>query len=50
MSSRPALGLPVTLSLGIKRLGSEADYSSSTSVEVKNMWIYTSTSPYAFMV
>jgi hypothetical protein len=28
---------------------SEADHSPPTNVEVKNMWIYTSTSPYAFM-
>jgi hypothetical protein len=30
--------------LGVKRLGSEADYSPS-SAEVKNAWSYTSTPP-----
>jgi hypothetical protein len=34
---------------GVKRLGREADHSPPTSVEVKKMWIYTSTPPYAFM-
>jgi hypothetical protein len=33
---------------GIKRLGREADHSSPASAEVKKMWIYTSTPPYAF--
>jgi hypothetical protein len=27
----------------------EADHSPRTSAEVKKMWIYTSTPPYAFM-
>jgi hypothetical protein len=57
ISSRPALGsnqlpiqwVPGALSLGIKRQGREADYSPPTSAEVKKMWIYTSTPPYAFM-
>jgi hypothetical protein len=31
------------------RPGREADHSSPTSAEVKKMWIYTSTPPYAFM-
>jgi hypothetical protein len=35
---------------GIKRQGRETDYSPPVSAEVKIMWIYTSTSPYAFMV
>jgi hypothetical protein len=35
---------------GVKPPGREADYSSPVIVEVKKMWIYTSTSPYAFMV
>jgi hypothetical protein len=35
---------------GVKRLGREADNSPLTSSEVKKMWIYTSTPPYAFMV
>jgi hypothetical protein len=37
------------LSQGVKRPGREADHSSPTSAEVKKMWIYTSTPPYAFM-
>jgi hypothetical protein len=37
------------LSPGIKRQGREADYSPPASDEVKKMWIYTSTLPYAFM-
>jgi hypothetical protein len=36
------------LSPNVKRLGLEADLSPPTSVEVKNIWIYTSTAPYAF--
>jgi hypothetical protein len=34
---------------GVKRPGREADHLPPTSAEVKKMWIYTSTSPYAFM-
>jgi hypothetical protein len=34
---------------GVKRPGREADHSPPTSAEVKKMWIYTSTTPYAFM-
>jgi hypothetical protein len=34
---------------GVRRLGREADHSPPTSVEVKNMWIYISTPPHAFM-
>jgi hypothetical protein len=34
---------------GVKRPGREADHYPLTSVEVKKMWIYTSTPPYAFM-
>jgi hypothetical protein len=37
--------MPDSLSLGIKRLGLEADYSTPSSVEVKNAWSYTSTPP-----
>jgi hypothetical protein len=37
-----------SLSQGIKQQRREADYSS-TSAEVKKMWIYTSTPPYVFM-
>jgi hypothetical protein len=39
-------GLP---SPGVKRAGREADHSHPTIPEVKKMWIYTSTPPYAFM-
>jgi hypothetical protein len=57
MSSKPALGpaqipvqwVPGTLSPGIKRPGREADHLPPASAEIKNMWIYTSTPPYAFM-
>jgi len=38
-----------TLSLGIKRPGSEADYSPPFRVEVKNAWSFTSTPQYIFM-
>jgi len=33
------------LSLGVKRLGCEADQSLLSSAEVKNAWSYTSTLP-----
>jgi hypothetical protein len=58
MSSRLALGStqPPTQCVpgggsfpGVKRPGREADHSPPTSAEVKKMWIYTSTPPYAFM-
>jgi hypothetical protein len=56
-SCRPALGstqppiqlVTAALSPEIKRPGREADHSLSTSAEVKKMWIYKSTPPYAFM-
>jgi hypothetical protein len=35
---------------GGKAAGCEADHSPPTTAEVKKMWIYTSTPPYAFMV
>jgi hypothetical protein len=35
-------------SLGVKRPGSEANHLTPTSAEVKKMWIYASTPPYAF--
>jgi hypothetical protein len=35
---------------GAKRPVREADHSPPASAEVKKMWIYTSTPPYAFMV
>jgi hypothetical protein len=34
---------------GDKAAEVEADHSPQTSAEVKKMWIYTSTPPYAFM-
>jgi hypothetical protein len=37
------------LSPGVKRQGREADHSPPASAEVKKIWIYTSTPPYAFM-
>jgi hypothetical protein len=36
--------------LEVKRQGREADHSPPTSAEIKNMWIYTSTPPYVFMM
>jgi hypothetical protein len=38
------------VSLGVKRQKHEADHSLPASAEVKKTWIYTSTSPYIFMV
>jgi hypothetical protein len=57
MSSRPALGstqppihwVPGAPSSRVKRPGREADRSPPASAEVKKMWFYTSTPPYAFM-
>jgi hypothetical protein len=51
--SRPVLGptqlliqwVPGALSLGVRRPGSEADYSPPSSAKVKNAWSYTSTPP-----
>jgi hypothetical protein len=56
-SSRPALGstqtpiqwVPWALSSGVKRPVREADHLSPASWDVKKMWLYTSTPPYAFM-
>jgi hypothetical protein len=45
-------GPPNFLSNGYRWLsprGREADHTPPTSAEVKKMWIYTSTPPYAFM-
>lgn len=41
--------VPREISSGIKRRGREANHSTLTSAKLKNMWIYTSTSPYVFM-
>jgi hypothetical protein len=38
-----------TFSPGVKQQGCDADHSPPSSAEVKKMWIYTSTPPYAFM-
>jgi hypothetical protein len=37
------------LSLGVERRRDEADHSPPVSAEVKKIWIYISTPPYAFM-
>jgi hypothetical protein len=37
--------VPRALSLGVKWLGCEADHSSPSSAEVKNVWSYISTTP-----
>jgi hypothetical protein len=52
-ASRPALGptqlliqcAPGVLSLGVTRLGREANNSTASSAEVKDAWRYTSTPP-----
>jgi hypothetical protein len=44
-SQPPIQWVPESVSPGVKRPGHEADHSP----EVKKTWIYTSTSPYAFM-
>jgi hypothetical protein len=52
MWSRLALGSsqpPIQWVPGVKRPEREADQSPATTAEVKKMWIYTSTPPYAFM-
>jgi hypothetical protein len=41
--------VPGDLSPEVQRPGREADHSPLTIAEVKKMWIYTSTPPYAFM-
>jgi hypothetical protein len=38
-----------SLSLGVKRREREADHSPATIAEVKKMWIFTFTLPYAFI-
>jgi hypothetical protein len=45
----PIQWIPEAFSSGKKRQGREADHSPPTSPEVKKMWIYTFTPPYAFM-
>jgi hypothetical protein len=51
--SRPALGPTQPLDQqvpGLKRTEREANHLLLSSVEVKNMWGYTSTPPYVYMV
>jgi hypothetical protein len=45
----PIEWVPGALSSAIKLPEREADHSRLTSAEVKKMWIYTSTPPYAFV-
>jgi hypothetical protein len=45
----PIQWVPGAVSTAVKRPEREADHSSPASVEVKKMWIYTSTPPYVFM-
>jgi hypothetical protein len=44
----PIQWVPGALSSRVKRPGRESDHSPPTSAEVKKMWIYTSTPPYAY--
>jgi hypothetical protein len=48
-SIQPIQWVPAAVSPGVKRQGCEADHSPPASAEVKKMWIYISTAPYAFM-
>jgi hypothetical protein len=48
-SSPNLLSSTGALSPGIKRPGREADHSPPASAEVKKLWNYTTTTPYAFM-
>jgi hypothetical protein len=43
------VAFPIHIFLRVKRQGREADHSPLASAEVNKMWIYTSTTPYAFM-
>jgi hypothetical protein len=57
ISSKPALGptqppiqwVSGAFSSVVKRPGHEADYSPPASVEVKEIWIYTTTPSHVFM-
>jgi hypothetical protein len=40
---------PIQWVPGVKRPGREANNSPPTSAELKKVWIYTTTHPYAFM-
>jgi hypothetical protein len=46
----PIQRVPEAFSKEVKRQGREFDHSPPTSSDVKKTWIYTSTSPYIFMV
>jgi hypothetical protein len=46
----PIQWVPGAFSPGVKRQEREADHSPPTNAEVKKIWTYTSTPPYAFMV
>jgi hypothetical protein len=46
----PMLWMLGALSLGVKQLGCEADYSPTSSAKFKNVWNYTSIPPWIFMV
>jgi hypothetical protein len=49
-STQPAIQwVPGALSSGVKLPDHETDHSPLASAEVKKMWIYTPTRPYAFM-
>jgi hypothetical protein len=45
----PIQWVPGVLSPRVKHPGNEADHLPPPSVEVKKMWIYTSTPPYTLM-
>jgi hypothetical protein len=49
-SQPPIKWVQGALSLGVHRPGLEADHSPPRSAEVKNVWSYTSTLQYPFMV
>jgi len=49
MYQPPIQWVPVALSLGVKRLGREADHSPPSSAEVKNAWAIPPLPQYAIM-
>jgi hypothetical protein len=46
----PIEWLPGALSLGVKRPGRKVDHPPPSTAQEKNMWHYTSTPQYVFMV
>jgi hypothetical protein len=46
----PIHWVPGALPLGIKRPGREADQSPPAWADAKRTWVYTSTTPFVFMV